>query len=85
MLLMLIGGHSCNLCFPRHVWESLGDTTKSSAMIQFINIINSVCPLFASVVEAHKIEKDEKERQVSVDFVDFLEKYKYHISYVIII
>lgn len=58
--------------FPRRVWQSLGDTTKSSAMIQFINIINSVCPLFASVVEAHKIEKDERERQVSVDFVDLI-------------
>lgn len=53
-------------------WQKLGDTTKENAMLNFVNTLNEVCPLFHPFVEAHKKdmemkaerEKEEKERQL---------------------
>ncbi|XP_046446624.1 Golgi resident protein GCP60-like isoform X2 [Daphnia pulex] len=47
-------------------WQKLGDIGRESAMLSFVEILNSACPLFHACVEAHKKEiemKAEKEKE----------------------
>lgn len=53
-------------------WQKLADMTKETAMLNFVNTLNEVCPLFHPFVEAQKKdlemkaerEKEEKQRQL---------------------
>ncbi|RWS04967.1 Golgi resident protein GCP60-like isoform X2 [Dinothrombium tinctorium] len=47
----------------RQAWSDLGTMSKEEAMSTFIKLLDKLCPLFKPFVEAHKREKDEKERQ----------------------
>lgn len=46
----------------RLAWQNLGDITKEQAMEGFIVLLDKLCPLFRTVVEAQKRDFEEKER-----------------------
>ncbi|XP_043283874.1 Golgi resident protein GCP60 [Venturia canescens] len=46
----------------RLAWQNLGDITKEQAMEGFIVLLDKLCPLFRTVVEAQKRDIEEKER-----------------------
>ncbi|KTG35874.1 hypothetical protein cypCar_00011334 [Cyprinus carpio] len=47
----------------RKEWASLGNMEKDEAMLEFVNLLNKCCSLFAPFVTSHKIEKEEQERK----------------------
>lgn len=47
----------------RKEWANLGQMTKEDAMVEFIKLLNTCCPLFSPYVVSHKIEKEEQERK----------------------
>ncbi|KAL4623912.1 Golgi resident protein GCP60-like [Arapaima gigas] len=47
----------------RKEWASLGNMSKEDAMVEFVNLLNKCCNLFAPYVISHKIEKEEQERK----------------------
>lgn len=49
--------------FDRKEWANLGQMTKEDAMVEFIKLLNTCCPLFSPYVVSHKIEKEEQERK----------------------
>ncbi len=51
-----------SLCF-RQAWQLLGELSRDEAMQQFIQQLDSLCPLFSAYVEAHKAEKEEQEQR----------------------
>lgn len=47
-------------------WQKLGDMSRETAMLSFVETLNSACPLFHACVEAHKKEiemKAEREKE----------------------
>ncbi|XP_020278552.1 Golgi resident protein GCP60 [Pseudomyrmex gracilis] len=46
----------------RSAWQNLGDISKEQAMEGFIILLDKLCPLFRTVVEAQKRDFEEKER-----------------------
>ena len=46
----------------RMAWQNLGDITKEQAMEGFIVLLDKLCPLFKTVVEAQKRDIEEKIR-----------------------
>ncbi|XP_052106312.1 Golgi resident protein GCP60-like isoform X2 [Mytilus californianus] len=44
----------------RQAWQSLGDMSKESAMVEFIKLVDSQCGLLRPYIEAHKAENMEK-------------------------
>ncbi|CAL7939580.1 unnamed protein product [Xylocopa violacea] len=46
----------------RLAWQNLGDIPKDQAMEGFINLLDKLCPLFRTVVEAQRMDIDEKLR-----------------------
>lgn len=47
----------------RDAWHKLGNLTSDQARLGFIELLGRRCPLFSTFVEAHRREKDEKERR----------------------
>ena len=47
----------------RQAWLALGDKSKDDAMVGFIEHIDTFCPMFKAYIEAHKAEKEERERR----------------------
>lgn len=43
-------------------WQSLGDITKDEAMEGFIILLDKICPLFKTYLEAQKCDVEEKAR-----------------------
>lgn len=46
----------------RLAWQNLGDISKDQAMEGFIVLLDKLCPLFRTVVEAQKRDFEEKQR-----------------------
>lgn len=46
----------------RLAWQNLGDISKEQAMEGFIVLLDKLCPLFRTVVEAQKRDFEEKQR-----------------------
>lgn len=46
----------------RMAWQNLGDITKEQAMEGFVVLLDKLCPLFKTVVEAKKRDLEEKMR-----------------------
>lgn len=46
----------------RLAWQNLGDISKEQAMEGFIILLDKLCPLFRTVVEAQKRDFEEKQR-----------------------
>lgn len=46
----------------RLAWQNLGDISKEQAMEGFIVLLDKLCPLFRTVVEAQKRDVEEKQR-----------------------
>lgn len=46
----------------RLAWQNLGDISKEQAMEGFIVLLDKLCPLFRTVVEAQKCDFEEKQR-----------------------
>lgn len=46
----------------RLAWQNLGDISKEQAMEGFIVLLDKLCPLFRTVVEAQKRDCEEKQR-----------------------
>lgn len=46
----------------RMAWQNLGDISKEQAMEGFIILLDKLCPLFRTVVEAQKRDFEEKQR-----------------------
>lgn len=46
----------------RQAWSDLGSQSKEDAIISYVSLINDMCPLFKPYMEAHKREKEERER-----------------------
>ncbi|XP_034945507.1 Golgi resident protein GCP60 [Chelonus insularis] len=59
----------------RLAWQNLGDISKEQAMEGFIVLLDKLCPLFKTVVEAQKrnieeqkrLQKEEEERKIEED------------------
>ena len=49
--------------FSRQAWADLGDLSKDEAIIKFVTLLNEVCPMFKTFMEAHKREQEERERR----------------------
>ncbi|XP_054723568.1 Golgi resident protein GCP60-like, partial [Uloborus diversus] len=47
----------------RQAWQALGDMSEKDAKKGFINLLNSICPLFRPFVLAHKCHLEELERK----------------------
>ncbi|XP_061842927.1 Golgi resident protein GCP60 isoform X2 [Nerophis lumbriciformis] len=47
----------------RKEWASLGNMEREEAMVEFVQLLNKCCNLFAPYVTSHKIEKEEQERK----------------------
>ncbi|KAG7509429.1 Golgi resident protein GCP60 isoform X1 [Solea senegalensis] len=47
----------------RKEWASLGNMEKEDAMVEFVQLLNKCCTLFAPYVISHKIEREEQERK----------------------
>lgn len=48
-------------------WQKLGDMSRETAMLSFVETLNSACPLFHACVEAHKKEIEMKAEKVKSD------------------
>lgn len=46
----------------RVAWQNLGDISREEAMEGFVVLLDKLCPLFKTVVEAQKRDTEEKER-----------------------
>jgi len=46
----------------RLAWQNLGDISREQAMEGFIVLLDKLCPLFRTVVEAQKRDSEEKQR-----------------------
>lgn len=58
----------------RLAWQNLGDISKEQAMEGFIVLLDKLCPLFRTVVEAQKRDFEEKERLKKEEEVKKLEE-----------
>ncbi|XP_015790761.1 Golgi resident protein GCP60 [Tetranychus urticae] len=47
----------------RQAWTDLKDMSKEKGMSSFIQLLNTSCPSFKPYIEAHKREKEEREKQ----------------------
>lgn len=48
-------------------WQKLGDLNRETAMLSFVETLNSACPLFHACVEAHKKEIEMKAEKAKED------------------
>lgn len=58
----------------RMAWQNLGDISREEAMEGFIVLLDNLCPLFKTVVEAQKRDFEEKERLKREEEVKRIEK-----------
>lgn len=58
----------------RLAWQNLGDISKEQAMEGFIVLLDKLCPLFRTVVEAQKRDFEEKQRLKKVEEARKLEE-----------
>ncbi|XP_046749412.1 Golgi resident protein GCP60 [Diprion similis] len=58
----------------RLAWQNLGDISKEEAMEGFIVLLDKLCPLFKTVVEAQKRDLEEKARLKKEEELKRLEK-----------
>lgn len=47
----------------RLAWQALGEMAPEEAMKNFIDMLDTLCPLFKPFIEAHKRDGEERERQ----------------------
>ncbi|OQV15074.1 putative Protein TMED8 [Hypsibius exemplaris] len=47
----------------RQAWSSLGTMSKEDAMIRFVDLLDVLCPLFKPYIEAHKRDREDRERR----------------------
>lgn len=60
----------------RLAWQNLGDISKEQAMEGFIILLDKLCPLFSTVVEAQKRDFEEKQRLKKEEELKKLEEEK---------
>lgn len=60
----------------RLAWQNLGDISKEEAMEGFVVLLDKLCPLFKTVVEALKRDIDEKKRLQKEEEVKKVEEEK---------
>jgi acyl-CoA-binding protein len=46
----------------RQAWQSLGDMSEQTAMLEFVKTLNKLTPLLKPYVQAYRMEKEETER-----------------------
>lgn len=46
----------------RLAWQRLGNLSGDQARSGFVDLLNRLCPLFTTYVEAHRREKEEQQR-----------------------
>lgn len=45
------------------MWISLGDMSKTSAMEEFVKMLETLCPQFTPYVQAKRAEREEQQRK----------------------
>ncbi|XP_063980301.1 Golgi resident protein GCP60 [Diachasmimorpha longicaudata] len=60
----------------RLAWQNLGDITREEAMEGFIILLDKLCPLFRTVVEAQKRNIEEQERRKKEEEIKRIEEEK---------
>jgi hypothetical protein len=50
------------LIFHRITWQALGAMSQEEAKLCFAKLLDELCPLFSSYIEAHKRDVAEKDR-----------------------
>ncbi|XP_011311304.1 Golgi resident protein GCP60 [Fopius arisanus] len=60
----------------RLAWQNLGDITREEAMEGFIILLDKLCPLFRTVVEAQKRNIEEQERRKNEEKLKRIEEEK---------
>ena len=73
-----------NSFFFRQAWQLLGNMSQEKAMVEFVSLLTSLCPLFSPYVTAHRVEKEELERRKYVVSIGTLAQYYITIYFIVV-